>query len=73
MLTIIPHDALTGELNIIGSKLGFPVNGAEEPTPGTLPGIKKSKFESEMMVTTSPGEENEETLRDAYTEKFESS
>jgi hypothetical protein len=29
MLTIIPHDALTGDLNIIGSKVGFPVNGKD--------------------------------------------
>jgi hypothetical protein len=41
MLTIIPHDALTGELNIIGSKLGFPVNGVEEQSPGILLGKKK--------------------------------
>ena len=71
MLTIIPHDALTGDLNIIGSKLGFPVKGAEDITQGGFAGIKKDKFES--MVTTLPEDDNEETLRDAYTQKFESS
>ena len=71
MLTIIPHDALTGELNIIGSKLGFPVKGAENLTPASIAGFKKEKFES--METTLPVDDNEETLRDAYTQKFESS
>ena len=65
MLTIIPHDALTGDLNIIGGKIGFPIQGDNiTPTPGMMPGFQ-------VATTTGGGEENEENLRDQYTEKFE--
>lgn len=67
MLTIIPHDALTGDLNIIGGKIGFPIQGnGTTPTPGMMPGFA-------AVTTTGGGEENEENLRDQYTEKFEQS
>ena len=67
MLTIIPHDALTGDLNIIGGKIGFPIQGdGTTPTPGMMPGFT-------AVTTTGGGEENEENLRDMYTEKFEQS
>ena len=71
MLTIIPYDALTGDLNIIGKKVGFPVQADENDYPASSNIFKKDKFESELP--TSPGEENEETLRDLYTRKFEHS
>ena len=59
MLTIIPHDALTGNLNIIGGKVGFPVKGVGlTPTPG----MASTGYLA--GVTTGGDSDNEESLRD---------